>query len=45
LPPDILAGLAALAPDGKDAAPAAGDPQGDDVETPKKRKPRKAKKN
>ena len=45
LPPDVLAGLAALVADAKDAAPAAGDPEGDDVETPKKRKPRNSKKN
>ncbi len=45
LPPDVVAGLAAVAPGPKDVAPAVADPEGDEAQSPKKSKPRRTKKN
>lgn len=45
LPPEVLAGLAAIAAVAKETAPAADDPEGDEVETQRKIKPRKVQKN
>jgi D-alanyl-D-alanine carboxypeptidase len=45
LSPDVLAELAAVAPDAKDVPPAAGDPEGDEAASSKKPKSRKTKKN
>lgn len=45
LPPEVLAGLAAIAAEAKETAPAADDPEGDEVETQRKIKPRKVQKN